>query len=192
MTDSPIESPRGIALIGYRGTGKSTVGRRLAERLARPFADLDREVEALAGRSIRSIFEEEGEGAFREWEARALAGLVERLQGGVLATGGGAILLESNRTRLREFGFVAWLTAETEELARRLLGSRRGVEDRPALTSAGTLNEIAGVLEVRSPLYRATADAVIPTDGLDADAVADAVLGAWTLQTLRAGSEAAR
>jgi shikimate kinase len=182
MMDSP-EKGRGIALIGYRGTGKSTVGRLLAERLNRPFADADREVEALDGRSIRSIFLEDGEPAFREREARVLADLAERLaEGGVVATGGGAILLESNRRVLREFGFVAWLTADADTLARRLRSSRRGVEDRPPLTVAGTLAEISGVLEARTPLYREVADAEVSTVARDAEQVADAVLEAWSRQ----------
>ena len=176
-----LSRARGIALVGYRGTGKSTVGRILAERLGREFADTDREVEALADRSIRSIFLEEGEPAFRAREARVLTDLANRLNGGVLATGGGAILLESNRNLLRAFGFVAWLTADAETLARRLQSSRRAVEDRPALTAAGTLAEIAEVLEARTPLYREVAHASVETTGWTADQVADAVLEAWSL-----------
>jgi shikimate kinase len=180
MTTSTT-SGRGIALIGYRGTGKSTVGRLLAERLDRPFADADREVEALDGRSIRSIFLEDGEPAFREAEARVLADLAARLaDGGVVATGGGAILLESNRQVLREFGLVVWLTADADTLAHRLRSSRRGVDDRPALTVAGTLAEIAEVLEARTPLYREAADAEVSTVGRNAEQVVEAVLEAWS------------
>ncbi len=172
---------RGIALIGYRATGKSTVGRLLADRLNRPFADADREVEALDGRSIRSIFLEDGEPAFREREARVLADLADRLaEGGVVATGGGAILLEANRRVLREFGLVVWLTADPDTLTARLRSSHRGVGDRPALTSAGTLAEIAGVLEARTPLYREVADAEVSTVGRNAEQVADVVLEAWS------------
>jgi shikimate kinase len=179
MTTSTTRG-RGIALIGYRATGKSTVGRLLAERLARPFADADREVEALDGRSIRSIFLEDGEPAFREREAQVLASLAHSLEGGVVATGGGAILLEANRQVLREFGFVAWLTADADTLARRLRSSRRGVDDRPPLTVAGTLAEIAEVLEARTPLYRQTADAEVSTVGRNAEQVVEAVLEAWS------------
>ena len=177
-----IEPPkgRGIALVGYRGTGKSTVGRLLADRLGRAFADADREVEARAGRPIRSIFAEEGEPAFREWESRVLADLTTRLVGGVMATGGGAILLEANRKALRDFGFVIWLSADPDTLARRLQSSRRGVDDRPSLTAAGTLAEIAEVLEARTPLYREVADAAIETAGRTVDQVADAALEAWS------------
>ncbi len=170
---------RGLALVGYRGTGKSTVGRILAERLGRPFADADNEIEAQAGRSIRSIFEEDGEPAFRERESRVLATLTTRLRGGVLATGGGAVLAEANRRLIRGFGFVAWLAADPETLARRLSASGAGVAERPPLTAAGTLGEIAGVLAARVALYREVADAAIVTDGLSPDRVADAVLVAW-------------
>jgi shikimate kinase len=169
----------GIALVGYRATGKSTVGRILAERLGKRFADADREVESLAGRSIRSIFLEDGEPAFRAWEARVIDTLTTRPGGGVLATGGGAILLESNRKRLKDFGLVVWLTADAETLTRRLQSSRRSVEDRPALTSAGTLAEIAEVLELRTPLYREVAHSSVSTEGKTAEQVASDVLKAW-------------
>src|SRR5262245_34728391 len=98
-------SPRqGLALIGLRGTGQSTVGRILADRLGRPFADADVELEAAAGLSIPSIFEEFGEPCFRDWEERVLGELTAR-PGLILATGGGVVLRASNRQRLREFGF---------------------------------------------------------------------------------------
>jgi shikimate kinase len=171
---------RGIVLVGYRATGKSTVGRIVADRLARPFLDLDREIEALAGRSIRTIFLEDGEPTFREWEARVIADLGTRLSGGVVATGGGAILLEANRKRLRDFGFVAWLTADAETLTQRLQLSLGGVEDRPPLTVAGTLGEVASVLEARTPLYREVAHAPVSTAGRTAEEVADTVLEAWS------------
>ena len=191
MTGS-LDRGRGISLVGYRGTGKSTVGRIVADRLGRPFADADREVEALAGRSIRSIFEEDGEAAFRHWEARALDGLASRLVGGVLATGGGAVLAESNRRSLRDFGLVIWLTADADTLARRLMASRRGVDDRPGLTPAGTLAEIAGVLESRTPLYREVADLVVETAGRSTESVADAVLEGWSRLLGPATSEVLR
>lgn len=170
---------RGLVLIGYRGTGKSTVGRILAEQLGRAFLDSDREIEARSGRSIRSIFVESGEAAFRDWEERAIAELTFESPGAVLATGGGAVLREANRRRLRDFGFVAWLTADPTELARRLEADGSGLGGRPALTAAGTLDEIAQVLAARSPLYVELADAVIPTGGKDPRDVAEAILGCW-------------
>lgn len=178
----PTEGPaaRGLVLIGYRGTGKSTVGRILAERLGRPFLDSDREIEALSGRSIRSIFTESGEPAFRDWEERALAAIIARNPGAILATGGGAVLRETNRQGLRRFGFVVWLTADPEVLARRLEADQRGLAARPALTTAGTLDEIVQVLMARSPLYAELADAVIPTDRKEPHEVARTIIQCWT------------
>jgi shikimate kinase len=170
-------------LIGYRGTGKSTVGRILAERSGRAFLDADREIEARAGRSIRAIFAESGEPAFRDWEERTIAELTAANPGAILATGGGAVLREANRRRLREFGFIAWLTADPAELAGRLGADRPGLAERPALTSAGTLDEIAQVLAARAPLYAGLADAVIATDGRPPCEVAEAILESWPLTT---------
>ncbi len=169
---------RGIVLIGYRGTGKSTVGRILAERLGRAFVDSDREIEARSGRSIRALFAESGEPSFRDREEQTLAELTDGFPGAVLATGGGAILRESNRRRLRDFGFVAWLTADPVELSRRLEADPTSLAGRPALTSAGTLAEIEQVLASRSPLYAEAADVVIPTGGQTPEQAALAVIAA--------------
>ena len=181
--DPPGSRGPGLALIGYRATGKSTVGRILAARLGRTFLDADREIEARTGRSIRAMFSEWGEPAFRDWEERTLAELMAKHPASILATGGGAILRETNRRRIRDFGFVVWLTADPCELARRLEADRPGLADRPALTPAGTLEEIARVLEARSPVYGQLADAVLETSGKNPDEVADAVLDCWMLRT---------
>ncbi|MGP0068289.1 MAG: shikimate kinase [Isosphaeraceae bacterium] len=169
----------GLVLIGYRGTGKSTVGRILAGRLGRIFLDCDLEIEARANRSIREIFAELGEPAFRDWEERTLAELTAGSPATVLATGGGAILRESNRRRLRDFGFVAWLTARPSVLACRLEADQRGLAERPALTSAGTLEEIVQVLRMRTPLYEGLADVAIETEEKSPDQVADSILDRW-------------
>jgi len=182
MTHDPsLPSPpaTGLALVGYRGTGKSTVGRILARRLNRPFLDADLEVEARAGRSISAIFAEWGEPVFRDWEERTLAELTEMFPAAIVATGGGAVLRESNRRRLRDFGFVVWLTADPRELARRLESDRRGLAERPALTPVGTIAEIARVLAIRQPFYQGLADTVINTGDKDPDEVATAILGCW-------------
>lgn len=168
----------GLALIGYRGTGKSSVGRIVAARLGRPFVDADVELEARAGRPIRRIFDEDGEPAFRDLEQEVVADLAGR-PGLVLATGGGAVLRPANRDALRRVGFVAWLTAPPEELARRLRADRRGLAVRPALTGAGILEEIRDVLAERLPLYRQTADVEVETLGLSTQQVAEAVIDAW-------------
>lgn len=169
---------QGLALVGLRGTGKSSVGRILADRLGRPFADADVELEAASGRSIPSIFAEFGEPCFRDWEERMLGELTTRPEL-ILATGGGVVLRELNRKRLREFGFVVWLTADPALLADRLLANPRALANRPALTAAGTIAELADVLEIRAPLYREVADLIVETGGRTTRQVVDAILDGW-------------
>jgi len=171
--DRPPRS--GIALVGYRGTGKSTVGRIVAGRLGRPFADADAVLEARVGRPILEIFQDLGEPAFRDWEEQVLAGLTAD-RDLVLATGGGAVLRAANREALRAFGFVVWLSAPANLLAARLGSNPAAVAGRPALTAAGTLGEIGAVLAAREPLYRETADAEVPTGGKSPYQVAEAVI----------------
>ncbi len=173
-----IPARRGLALVGYRGTGKTTVGRMLAERLGWAFADADHEIEARAGRSIATIFVEDGEAAFRDREERVIADLTARTNL-VLATGGGAVLREANRSALRSFGFVAWLTGDPETLARRIGRDKTRLAARPALTPAGTLAEIGDVLAARSAHYRAVSDLEVETARRTCREVADAVLRAF-------------
>jgi shikimate kinase len=169
----------GLALIGYRGTGKSTVGRMLADRLDRPFLDADLEIEARAGMSISSIFTEWGEPAFRDWEERTLVELTEAFPDAILATGGGAILRPSNRALLARFGLVVWLRAEPAEMARRIEADQASGSSRPSLTAAGTIAEIAQVYHARQALYEAAADAAVDTQGKTPGEVAELVLALW-------------
>lgn len=173
------QNRQGLALVGTRGTGKSTVGRILAERLVRPFLDADVELEEKLGRSIAAIFAEDGEPLFRDWEAQVLSELTTAHPGAILATGGGVVLRETNRQALRAFGFVVWLWTDPTLAAARLQADRHGLESRPALTPAGTIAELSGVLEARTPLYRAVADTVVDTGGRTAEKVADAILELW-------------
>lgn len=170
---------QGLTLVGYRGTGKSTVGRILAVRLNRTFLDADLELEAQAGLSIPAMFAAHGEAFFRAWEERVLADLTGRCPDAIVAAGGGAVLREANRRRIRDFGYVVWLTADPTVLADRLAADPRGVADRPALTPAGTLEEIREVLGSRIPLYRELADAMIETNDKTPDLVADLILDCW-------------
>ena len=165
----------GIALVGYRGAGKSTVARIVADRLGMPFVDLDHAIEARAGASIAAIFETQGESAFRDLEERILAEFVgtPRL---VVATGGGVVVRESNRRMLRRFRLVAWLETDPSALVERLV---REPGDRPSLTGRGLLEEVEEVLASRTPLYHEVADAVIPTSGRTPEEVAIAVIRAF-------------
>jgi shikimate kinase len=168
---------RGLALVGYRGSGKSTVGRILADRTALPFVDLDREIEGLVGRSISEIFAESGESEFRDLEEQTLQAVTADDSRAVIATGGGIVLRDANRRRLRKFGPVVWLRADAALLAARLANDKHGLAGRPPLTAAGTLLEIEQILETRTPLYSALADAVIETGGKTPGDVAAEILG---------------
>ncbi|HEX9095325.1 MAG TPA: 3-dehydroquinate synthase [Candidatus Dormibacteraeota bacterium] len=148
-----------VVLIGFMGSGKSTVGPQLAQRMVRPFVDLDDVIEADAGRSVAEIFSSEGETGFREREARCLQRALER-SGSVVAVGGGAPMRDENWVRIRDGNCVVALIAEPDELARRLDGST----DRPLLQS-GAPSAIASLLPRRLPRYL-EADLVIKTDGI--------------------------
>ncbi len=153
-----------LFLIGYRGTGKSTVGRLVAERLGHSFHDTDVEIERRAGRSIAEIFAGEGEAAFRSLEAA----VVDELSRGsqcVLALGGGAVMRPGNRAKLKARGRTVWLAAWPETLWQRMREDRATAERRPNLTAVGGLAEVIEVLARRLPVYRECADWVVDTEG---------------------------
>lgn len=149
-----------VFLVGLMGAGKTTVGRRLARVLGLRFVDCDRELEARTGVDIPLIFEIEGEAGFRAREARLLEELTAG-SGMVLATGGGAVLGEANRARLRERGLVVYLEAPVEQLHERTRRDRR----RPLLHTADPKARLAALLAEREPLYRACADLIVATAG---------------------------
>ena len=140
------------------GGGKSTVGRHLARRLQRPFADSDLEIERQLGESIRSYFEREGETRFRDLEEQVLVRLVNEHEG-VLATGGGSVLRASTRQRLHDGGVVVYLRSTPEELWRRL----RHDTHRPLLQVADPMRRLRDLFAERDPLYRQTAHFVVET-----------------------------
>lgn len=145
-------------LIGLPGSGKSTVGRQLARRLQVPFFDSDHVIEQQLGCSIRAYFEREGEERFRDVEASVIDQLTLQPEG-ILSTGGGAVLREENRRRLRERGQVVYLNSSAQELFRRL----RHDKSRPLLQVADPLGRLRDLHAQRDPLYRETADFVIDT-----------------------------
>ncbi len=159
-----------IFLVGYRGTGKSTVARLLAHHLGRPWVDADDLIEARAGMSIRQVFETEGEIGFRRRESAVLEELC-RLRGHIIATGGGVVLSSANRARLKGAGRVIWLTADAQTIRHRLEKDRTTGERRPALTVGG-LAEIKELLRAREPLYRAVADLTVDTCGRTPEEIA--------------------
>lgn len=150
-----------LFLIGYRGTGKTTVARLLAPRLGWDWLDADQTLEERHGRTIRQIFAEEGEASFRDKEAAVLEEVCTR-ERIVVATGGGVILREDNRFRLKR-GYVVWLRADAETLWQRLQQDAATAQRRPNLAQGG-LEEIAQLLSRRAPLYAKCADLVVDAD----------------------------
>jgi shikimate kinase len=164
---------RHLVLVGLMGAGKTTVGERCAERLARPFVDTDDVVEATAHRSVPELFAEAGESVFRDLERDAVRDATASPSAAVIACGGGAVLDPENRRRLREAGTVVWLRAAPAVLAERV--DTDGVE-RPLLAPRGAVATLERLAVVRAAAYEAVADAVVDTDGRTVDEVADAVL----------------
>lgn len=134
-----------IFLVGFMGTGKTSLGSRVAPRLSMPFFDLDDRIAAEQGRSIASIFDTDGEKAFRVIESRALEALIEEQPQGVIATGGGAYILEENRDRMEAAGLTVWLDAPLATVL-----SRTQASGRPLW---GDEAQVRALAEKRRPLY---------------------------------------
>lgn len=137
-----------IVLVGLMGAGKTSVGRRLAEKLGIPFVDADHEIEEAAGKSIAEIFSDHGEAYFREGERR----VIQRLIGNgtqVLATGGGAFMNDETRARIQEHGISVWLKASLPLLMKRV--AKR--QDRPLLKADDPQTVMRNLMEKRYPVY---------------------------------------
>jgi len=153
------------------GAGKSAVGRHLARALHLSFVDSDDEIEARTGVDIPFIFEKEGEAGFRKREAAVIDDL-SKMDGVVLATGGGAIVDPDSRSRLGGRGFVVYLYTTVDQQVQR---TRKGRE-RPLLKNADPRATLKELLDWRDPLYREIADIVVATDGRKVTAVASEII----------------
>lgn len=153
-----------IYLIGYRGTGKSSVAPLLAKMLGEPWSwlDLDAELERRAERSIAQIFEQDGEQTFRDLEEAELR-RASQDRDKVVATGGGVVGREANRELLRQ-GYVVWLTATPKTILSRVSADTSTAARRPNLTARGGLEEIEQLLAKRTPLYQSLADVELSTE----------------------------
>jgi len=155
--------PKSIVLIGFMGSGKSSIARELSHALGYPVIDTDTLIVRQAGKPIRKIFEDEGEDAFRDLESAILRNLEESLATHrIIATGGGVITRPENREILRRLGFVVWLVVSVEGIMRRT-GKNR---DRPLLNNEDQEGTITRLLKERRELYRGTAHQEIETDDL--------------------------
>lgn len=166
---------KSFVLIGYRGSGKTTAGKALAQEMQLPFYDSDQRIIARLGRTIREFVEEEGWEAFRALEKMTLREIFN-LKPGVVSLGGGAVLDPENRKLIREKGWTVWLKAEVPTLLKRMRADLLTRENRPSLSELDWEEETRKVLEQRTPMYQATADRILNTDGKTIAEVVEALV----------------
>jgi shikimate kinase len=167
-----MQGKSSLFLVGPMGSGKTAVGRALSRLLERPFYDSDVEIERRTGVDIPYIFEREGEAGFRQREREAIEQLTA-LEGIVLATGGGAVLLPENRRALAARGCVIYLETSVEQQAERVKQGR----GRPLIAdSVNPAVKLARLIGERAPLYREIADVTVSTDARKVRAVAEEIL----------------
>ncbi len=159
-----------VFLVGPMGAGKSTIGRLLATELGFNFRDSDRVIEERTGADIPWIFDMEGEEGFRERESAVLQELAGETNT-VVATGGGIVLREQNRTVMKSAGFVCYLTASIDQLVERTARDKK----RPLLQVENPRQKIIDLLALRDPLYQGAADFIVNTDRRSPKAVAQEI-----------------
>ncbi|MCE9525839.1 MAG: shikimate kinase [Planctomycetales bacterium] len=152
-----------LYLIGYRGSGKTSVAAEVGKLLGWPWLDADVEIERRAGKTIKQIFDASGEQTFRDLEAAVIADLA-KLENHVVALGCGAILREESRQAIRGSGKVIWLQASPAVLFRRISGDASTADRRPNLTAGGGLAEVERLLAIRSRIYAACADLTLDAE----------------------------
>lgn len=165
-----------IILIGYRACGKTSVAKILGQRLGWTVYDSDVLVEKHSGKSIAALFSEEGEPAFRDLEAKAIASLLAQNEPLILATGGGAPLHPATRREFKRGGIVVWLKASAETILARMNADASNHSRRPQLTDLKPLEEIKTLLEERSPIYSRTATLALDTETKTPDELAREIL----------------
>lgn len=173
MSDAPCPDSRNLVLTGFMGTGKSTIGQAVAGRLQRPFIDMDEVIVQRAGKSIPSIFADDGEETFRKLE-RSLCQELARQTGLVIATGGGALVAPDNRAALGHNGLVICLAADPAVLVARLEGD----QNRPLLATDDPVQQIKQLLQARTTAYQSLPHH-IDTTYLSLEDAVEAVLTLW-------------
>lgn len=170
-TSQPSASAEHIVLVGMMGAGKTSVGKLLAEKLDRPFFDVDAWIEDEEGISIASIFQTRGEAAFRNLEANVLASFLANPIASVLSVGGGAVTDGRNRTVMNAQKRIVWLRANDATLASRVGDG----SDRPLLVGKDPAAELARLSGIRTPMYTEVADIIVDVDDLALDDVVERV-----------------
>ena len=174
------KSGRHLVLIGYRGSGKTSIGKLVARLLGMEYIDTDIQIQARAGCSIREIFADQGEEAFRDMETRALADLLasKELSPTLIETGGGIIMRPENREMIKKMGMVIWLAVSPEVATARITADSFSDEQRPPLSDQSLAEEVERMIALRNPLYSELADVHVANDSarLSTDAVAEAVI----------------
>ena len=161
-----------IALIGFMGTGKTVVGKVLAEKLRREFVELDSLIEQKAGKSIPEIFRQDGEVRFRELEIEVTREVAEK-KNAVIACGGGIVLNKINIDRLKKECIIVYLTASPGVILRRTAGDE---SVRPVLESSDKAWHIKELLRFRKPFYERAADIKIDTSKLDINSITEQII----------------
>lgn len=169
-----------IFLIGYRCTGKTSIGLLLADSLGALFVDTDQAIVAEQGRSISAIVAAEGWDRFRRLEKEMLASVCGR-GNLVVATGGGIVLDAGNVAMMKRYGKVIWLTAQAETIYRRMVADTATRRNRPALTEKALRLEIDDTLIQREPRYHAAMDLEVETDGVAPEVLRDRILASIRL-----------
>jgi shikimate kinase len=170
-----------LILVGYRCSGKTSVGKIIAQRTGMGFYDTDNLIEKRAGRSVGEIVAGEGWDGFREIEEAVVRDASE-LKNSVIATGGGVIISGDNIRNLKRSGYLIWLEGDADILMKRMEKDNSEGRNRPSLTGCDPVEETKKVLEIRNPLYLAAADLVINTDRLSLEEIAERVLEAFSSQ----------
>lgn len=174
-----MEKKSNIVLIGYRCSGKTSVGKIIAKRTGMDFCDADDLIVKKAGSSIEEIVDQQGWDRFREIE-RDVVKDASNLENTVIATGGGVVMDEDNVKALGRNGFIVWLEGDVEVLIKRMNRDIAEGNIRPSLTGVDPMTETKKVLEMRTPLYRKAADLVVNTDRLSTNEVAEKVITEFT------------
>jgi len=173
MTHSASLIPR-VALVGYRCTGKTTVGRLLAHEWKLPFVDLDLEIRKVLGMDVARFVLDQGWEPFRDIETKLLA-RCGRETPCILATGGGVVESEISRRRLKECFFTVWLTASAATIRARMTSDPTSEHQRPSLTGISPEEEVEGLLARRAPWYEECAHAMVSTEGVPPEEVAEQI-----------------